>query len=188
MKENKLPQRKSPRARWLQYNEGLYFITVCTHERKHSFGEIYNGQMEMTEIGRFLASTLENASIHQSYIKVLQYVVMPNHFHAIIDVVGTRHNVSVNEESTNTKTDTACRVPTREERTKNGIKSHRLPLLSTFVGSLKSAVTKYAHEMGLSFAWQPRYHDHFIRGVKDGNNISTYIENNVANWDKDCFY
>lgn len=196
---NKLPQRKSPRAQWLEYNEGVYFVTVCTGERQHFFGKICNGKMEMTEIGEFLHSALENASSHQVYIKVLQYVVMPNHFHAIIDVVGTRHAVSDNRnESVNTDkaytadtayiADTACRVPTREERTENGIKCHRLPLLSTFIGSLKSAVTKYAHEHGLEFAWQPRYHDHAIRGVEDGNNISTYIENNVANWEKDCFY
>lgn len=41
---------------------------------------------------------------------------------------------------------------------------------------------------GLEFAWQPRYHDHKIRGVQDGNNISDYIENNVYNWESDCFY
>ena len=187
---NKLPQRKTPRARWLEYNEGTYFVTVCTGEHRHFFGEIREGKMEMTEIGKYLSSALENASSHQSYIEVLQYVVMPNHFHAIIDVVGTRHAVSVNNRSKDAGciTDTACRVPTAEDRTEKGIKCHRLPLLSTFIGSLKSAVTKYAHEHGLEFAWQPRYHDHAIRGVEDRNNISTYIENNVANWKKDCFY
>ena len=192
--ENKLPQRKSPRAQWLEYNEGIYFVTVCTKGRLHSFGEIRDGKMVMTEVGKFLSSALKNASLHQPYIKVLQYVVMPNHFHAIIDVVGTRRAVSTTEPPTdmhchkNTNTDTACRVPTREERMEKGLKCHRLPLLSTFIGSLKSAVTRYAHERGQEFAWQPRFHDHAIRGIEDGNNISTYIENNVANWEKDCFF
>ena len=194
--ENKLPQRKSPRAQWLEYNEGMYFVTVCTKGRLHSFGEIRDGKMEMTKIGDFLNATLKNASLRQSYAKVLQYVVMPNHFHAIIDIVGTRHAVSATEPPINMlcqknadmDADTACRVPTREERIEKGLKCHRLPLLSTFIGSLKSAVTKYAHECGQEFVWQPRFHDHAIRGVEDGNNISAYIENNVANWEKDCFF
>ena len=34
----------------------------------------------------------------------------------------------------------------------------------------------------------PRYHDHVIRNINDYNNISTYIENNIANWYTDCFF
>jgi REP element-mobilizing transposase RayT len=129
---------------------------------------------------------------------------MPNHFHAIINIVGTRRAVSVenttdgnvgtlraaseNNDCNDDNADTARRVPTIEERLTKGIGIHRLPLLSTFIGSLKSAVTKYAHECGIPFAWQPRYHDHAIRDWKDNNNISQYIENNVMNWEKDCFY
>lgn len=201
---NKLPQRKSPRAQWLEYNEGTYFVTVCTNERQHSFGEIRDGRMEMTGIGLFLVNELEHISLHHSHINVLQYVVMPNHFHAIIEIVGMQRAASANVNLTIPdiahgtdaarradaahKTDAARSVPTGEERLKGCKKGSVRPLLSTFIGSLKSAVTRYAHECGQKFAWQPRYHDHVIRGVEDGNNIATYIENNVANWEKDCFF
>ena len=197
------PQRKSPRADWLAYNEGRYFVTVCTRDHRHCFGEIENGVMTMTTVGRCLDEELKNATSHQSYIRVLQHVVMPNHFHAIVEVdsgdanvVGTRHGVSAenvdNANGNNVGTqhdasvdntdiaDASCRVPTK--------KGYKLPKLSFFIGSLKSAVTKYAHECGIPFAWQPRYHDHAIRDWKDNNNISQYIENNVMNWEKDCFY
>ena len=79
-------------------------------------------------------------------------------------------------------------VPTIDDRVTNGLKSSQRPLLSTFIGSLKSAITKYAHECKLEFAWQSRYHDHYIRGVEDMNHISQYIEGNVLHWEKDCFY
>ena len=194
------PQRKSPRADWLAYNEGRYFVTVCTRDHRHCFGKIENGVMTMTKVGRCLDEELKNATSHQSYIRVLQHVVMPNHFHAIVEVdsgdcrdaarrvrenvdnangnnVGTQHDASV--ESVD-NADASCRVPTK--------KGYKLPKLSFFIGSLKSAVTKYAHECGIPFAWQPRYHDHAIRDWKDNNNISQYIENNVMNWEKDCFY
>ena len=80
-----------------------------------------------------------------------------------------------------------CRVPTHEERVENGIQNHKRPLLSTYIGSLKSAITKYAHTINSKFKWQQRYHDHAIRGTKDRNIISQYIENNPVNWDCDCF-
>ena len=168
----KLPQRKSPRAKWLDYNEGEYFVTICTHNWIHYFGEIADGKMQLSQIGLFLTECLENTKKHHPHINILQYVVMPNHFHAIIDIE---------------QTDTACRVPTHEERVENGIQNHKRPLLSTYIGSLKSAITKYAHTINSKFKWQQRYHDHAIRGTKDRNNISQYIENNPVNWDCDCF-
>ena len=168
----KLPQRKSPRAKWLDYNDGQYFVTVCTHNWIHYFGEIVDGNMQLSQIGLYLTECLENTQKHQPYINILQYVVMPNHFHAIIDIE---------------QTDKACRVPTCEERIENGIQHFGLPLLSTYIGSLKSAVTKYAHTVNSKFTWQKRYYDHAIRGTDDRNNISRYIENNVTSWDCDCF-
>ena len=89
------PQRKSPRADWLAYNEGRYFVTVCTRDHRHCFGEIENGVMTMTKVGMYLDNELKNATSRHPHIEIVQYVVMPNHFHAIINIVGTRRAVSV---------------------------------------------------------------------------------------------
>ena len=180
-----IKQRKSPRAQWLKYNYGIYFVTICTKEHKQYFGKIRNGEITLSPIGKFLDETLKNASIHQPYIEILQYVVMPNHIHAIIEIdeslVGTLHAASSEHtEKKNANTDAACYVPTN--------KGYKRSLLSVFIGSLKSSVTKYARESNIDFAWQLRYHDHAIRGVDDGNKISDYILNNIANWEKDCFF
>ena len=43
--EQKLPQRKTPRAQWIEYNTGIYFVTVCTQNFIHYFGEISNGEI-----------------------------------------------------------------------------------------------------------------------------------------------
>ena len=111
--------RKSPRAKWLEYNEGLYFITVCTHKREHYFGEIIDAEMHLSPIGKYLYEELENASVHHPHINILQFVVMPNHFHAIVDV-----------------TNAARCVPTIDRMT-NGLKSSQRPLLSTYIGSFE---------------------------------------------------
>ena len=49
-----LPKRKSPRAQWIEYNAGLYFITICTHNWVHYFGEIKFGKIYLTELGEDL--------------------------------------------------------------------------------------------------------------------------------------
>lgn len=83
--------RKYPRAKWHDYNMGTYFVTVCTHNRVHYFGEIKEGKITHTEIGAYLCRAIEEISLHYPEATVDRYVVMPNHFHAIITIVWSRH-------------------------------------------------------------------------------------------------
>ena len=153
--DEKLYHRKNPRAQGVNYKEGLFFVTICTKEHRHYLGEIHDGKMTFSKVGDYLENELLHASSHHSHIEVLQYVVMPNHFHAIVQIDNSQEKNSS---------------------------------LSSYIGSLKAAITRYAHQCGVDFAWQGRFHDHAIRGVEDCNNISQYIENNVLNWEKDCFF
>ena len=164
--------RKSPRAKWIEYNEGIYFITICTLHKKHYFGEIANAEMRLSSIGEFVYNELENVTQRHEHISIPQFVVMPNHIHAVVVI--------------DTPTHQRC-VPTCDERVERCITSKQRPLLSAYVGMLKSVVTKYARKIGVPFAWQSRYHDHAIRGIYDGNRISEYIDNNILRWDMDCF-
>jgi len=59
--------------------------------------------------------------------------------------------------------------------------------LSVAIGGIKSAVTKFANENGMDFAWQTRFHDRIIRDQIGMNRIVHYIENNPAMWDNDCY-
>ena len=185
--EKTFPQRKSPRASWLDYNEGEYFITVCTQDKIHYFGEIVNDMMCFSSIGAFLDDQLKDVKVHHPHVEIITHTIMPNHFHAIvrIDSVGSLDNNS----------DAIHRVPTGVERMsyrvgeKKAVLGRRnIPLLSTFVGLLKAAVSRHASKKGIQFGWQSRYHDHTIRSVEERNHIAQYINNNVLNWSKDCFY
>ena len=109
------PQRKSPRASWIEYNGGTYFITICTHNKQHYFGSIQNEEIKLSLIGKILAEELNQVSTHYPYIELLQYVVMPNHFHALVNIVDVSH-----------QTDAARCVPT-EVRFNKELKEKRLP-------------------------------------------------------------
>ena len=77
--------RKSPRATWHKYNGGEYFITICTKNRIHYFGEIVDGETQLTPIGGFLKSQLENTqTIQKGDVEIPIYVIMPDHVHFIV--------------------------------------------------------------------------------------------------------
>ncbi len=181
MENSTLPIRKSPRAAWLGYNDGNYFVTVCTKDKAHYFGEVVDDTMCFTPIGTFLDNELRSNAFHHPDVLVRCFVVMPNHFHAI---------VKVTSEALPCNADAPRRVPTREERLSVRVGTNcqcANAVFSSFIGQLKSAVIRFARREALDFAWLPRYHDHLIRGPHDGNRIAEYIEHNVMNWATDCF-
>lgn len=57
--------RKTPRANFLDYEDGDYFITICTRDRKHYFGKIINGTMMLSDIGKFAQQQLNDASMYK---------------------------------------------------------------------------------------------------------------------------
>lgn len=168
--------RKTPRANFLDYNDGYYFITICTRDKCHYFGEIYDNQMHYSEIGAYCDAQLANADSFNKYVKMLVYTIMPNHIHAIVRVQSDE-GMAGNVEQ---------RSPNPYYRA-NPDSQRYVSALSRYVSSFKGAVTKYAKSKNIVFGWQNRFHDHYIRGLHDESKIYEYIINNVFNWDGDCF-
>jgi REP element-mobilizing transposase RayT len=192
-----LPQRKSPRARWHNYTGADYFVTFCTKNRELFFGDVVDGQMELSEIGKWaLAQIEQTAIIRQNDVEIPMYVVMPNHIHLIVvsnRVVPCRDasnaspdnmpdNISADARG---ETDARGAADARRASLRFGPQSGNLP---SVVRGIKSAVTKYAIEHDIPFAWQSRYHDHIVRNQLEMNRIADYIENNPMRWELDRFY
>ena len=222
---NNLPQRKSPRARWHDYTGADYFVTFCTKNRELYFGDVVDGQMVLSEIGKWAVIQIEQtAIIRQNDVEIPMFVVMPNHVHLIVvynRVVPCRdasnasepemddasnasayemvnasepEMVSICRDASNVSTDNSsnnvfggARVETdaRGASLQFGPQSGNLP---SVIRGIKSAVTKYAIEHDIPFAWQSRYHDHIIRNQLEMNRIADYIENNPLRWELDRFY
>ena len=80
---------QSARAQWWDYGwNGSYFITICTHEKEHYFGEIVDGGMVLSDIGKIAQTEwLKTFGIRPDMnLWMGEYVIMPNHFHAIIGI------------------------------------------------------------------------------------------------------
>ena len=177
------PCRKYPRADFHDYNGGMYFVTVCTHDKCHYFGKIDDGKMILSKTGKALDEALRGCHEHFPDVEIPLFVVMPNHFHAIICVSSASdtyrpHNHGRLNQLARLAVAT-CGDPT--------LVTHHGSRLAAVVVAIKSAVTRFARCNNIEFNWQNRYHDHIIRGNHDSNKITKYIKNNVARWADDCY-
>jgi len=180
----RIPSARHPH--WDYRWAGAYFITICTHNRIHYFGEIENGAMQLSQVGVIADIFWYEIPHHAKNVELGAFVVMPNHIHGILILTGDDDdNVDVN---VNVETGHALSLPITDktiaqQRFQNIGKNS----VSSIVGSYKSAVTKHANRLGYEFAWQTRFHDHIIRDKTSFEKISNYIINNPANWQDDQF-
>jgi putative transposase len=159
---------------WDYRTRGWYFVTICSHNRTHIFGEVVHGHVELSMLGLIATSELQNLPAHYSNVQIDASVVMPNHLHALIMIDG-QHCFSP-------------RVSTMPsiETAPSGCSSPRPGSLSSVVRSYKAGVTRRGRESGLTLpVWQPRFHDHILRGDGTIAAVRDYIRNNPANWAKD---
>lgn len=168
---------------WNYGSPGLYFVTICTKNREHYFGEIEKGEMILNELGRFVHSEWEKSTVMRPDMNLGlgAFVAMPNHFHGIL-IIGE------NEHNTDPRRDAMHRVSTHNMQSTLNKFGPQSKNLSSIMRGFKSSVTRQARKLNIEFGWQPRYHDHIIRSYEEFIRISNYIINNPANWKEDKFY
>jgi REP element-mobilizing transposase RayT len=94
-KFNNLYRIPSARLESFDYGSaGMYFITICTKNRKQYFGNIYKDVLNLSELGSVVNSEwLKSPEIRSDMnIKLGEFVVMPNHFHAVLTIGGNNYN------------------------------------------------------------------------------------------------
>jgi REP element-mobilizing transposase RayT len=186
--QNKYRISSARLASWDYSSNGRYFITVCTKKRNDYFGQIINGEMQLSEIGKIARQCWMEIPDHFLFVNLDEFVVMPNHMHGIIiidtpvmngGIVETGHALSL------------LRRPPRQlpqQQYHPRFRNQGKNSISSMVGSCKSAVTKWCNENHISFGWQTRFHDHIIRDDNEFERIRNYIMNNPANWEMDKFF
>ncbi len=180
--------RRSIRLRGYDYTQpGAYFVTLCTHDRAHLFGDVVDGIMVLNPYGEIVRDEWFKTAEIRPYVRLdeTEFVVMPNHVHGIIwivdddDVVGARRRRAPKWR----------RAPTSGP----GVTLERFgaPVsgsIPTIVRAFKSAATKRINALrGTPGApvWQRKYHEHIIHTEDDVNQIRQYIANNPLPWELD---
>ena len=172
-----------PSARLQNWDYGwhaTYFVTICTQNRECYFGDIIDGEMQLSEIGKIIETEwLKTFEMRPDMnLQMGEFVVMPNHFHAIITIGENEYNI---ERGVQRGRDAMHCVSTKNEfgpQSKN---------LASIIRGFKSGVTTNARNIHADFAWQPRFHEHIIRNNESFEKIKLYIIENPLKWRDDKF-
>ena len=89
--------RRSIRLKGYDYSQaGAYFITLCTHNREHLFGEVVGGNMILNEYGKVASNEWFKTPEIRPHVALDVFVIMPNHLHGIIIINGRGESHSPN--------------------------------------------------------------------------------------------
>jgi len=168
-----IKSRKNIRLRHYDYSQaGLYFITICIQQHKCLLGNIDDGVMILNNAGKETSQCwLEITNFFPSVI-LHQHVIMPNHLHGIIELLGA-------------PLASRTRAPTRDA-----------PTVGDVIGGFKSISTN-RYIKGVNHSgwtpfdkklWQRNYHEHIIRNEESLLQIIEYIDNNPLRWQLDKYY
>jgi len=81
--------RRSIRLKGYDYTQpGAYFVTICTQDRACLFGEVVNGEMRRNAAGQMVLEVWNELPRYYRGVDIDAFVVMPNHVHGIIILVG----------------------------------------------------------------------------------------------------
>lgn len=194
--------RRSIRLKGYDYSKaGLYFITICVQHRAYLFGHIANGEMILNDAGRMVENEWLNLKTRFPNIELHEYVVMPNHFHGILEIVGATLVVAQNDSVAPVGVSLVDTQNTQnDDDADKGQPQGIAPTAGKTVGDMMDAfksITTVEYIRGVKNLgwkrfdgklWQRNYYEHNIRNEKSYETISEYILNNPAKWQDDKFY
>ena len=190
---------------WDYGSNGAYFITICTKNREHYFGEIIDAPpvetpnlgvstMQLSEMGQLAEKYWLEIPTHFPFIELGNFVVMPNHTHGIL-IIDKWNAPSVAYVPPVASVPPVLSVETPKlgvstTTTKNGGKNDKWKpeTIGVIINQYKRMVTINARKIHIDFNWQSRFHDHIIRNADSFETIQNYITNNPSNWNNDKFY
>jgi len=160
---------------------GAYFITICTKNREHYFGEIENGEMRLSEIGHIAEQEwIKTFDMRPDMnIQMGEFVVMPNHFHAIIIIGENEYNQRDDDGDDHRCCRDAMHCVSTSSQPHNNPKPHYIPMATTETPMTTTTTppqtqcvpTKQPHEINAPknrFGPQSKNLASIIRGFKIG--------------------
>lgn len=164
--------RRSIRLPEYDYTEpGAYFITICAYGRQCVFGEIVGGEMILNKWGEVASGEWIKTEQIRSGVRIDEFVVMPNHLHAILLIDACRG--------------TMHRAPTETWEQFGKPVSSSVP---TIVRSYKASVTRQINRSRQTPwlpVWQRNYYEHIIRSEDGLHLVRQYICENPLRWETD---
>lgn len=178
--------RHSIRLKGYDYSsQGAYFVTLCCENRQHRFGEISESKIELTPCGQIATEWMENLPTKFPTIEIDEYIIMPDHIHAIISIRTGNHRGCPNIDGQSKE---PLNIDANRTGTPRGCPDTPPPTIGQIIGAYKSLVAndclKWHKERNLQMGklWQRNYYEHIIRDEQAYENIRNYIRTNPERW------
>ena len=180
--------RRSIRLRGYDYSQpGAYYITICTEDNKCWLGEVVWGQMKENDAGRMVDGVWTSIPARFPTAQLDEYSVMPNHFHGIIQIVGSPL-VGARDRRVGARgrpdEHPKMSAPTNRAPTRGA------PTFGDIVGAFKSITTdeyirgvqEDAWPRFTGRLWQRNFYEHIVRDEDELQKIRDYIRRNPLMW------
>jgi len=179
--------RRSIRLKGYDYSRaGLYFITICCQDRVCRFGDVVDGEMVLNDAGRIAHNEWMKTTEIRNNVALGEFVVMPNHIHGIIRILGRDELHSPDNKT-----------PKQDDNKNNLTLRSPSQTIGAIIRGYKSSVTKQINNLGDNGMgvfntpqqlWQRNYWERIIRNEKSYQRIADYIVNNPGKWHSDNFF
>jgi REP element-mobilizing transposase RayT len=190
--------RKPLRLSYYNYSaNGAYFVTICTKNREHYFGEIKNDKMHLSGFGHLAKKYWEEIPNHFEDARLDIFVIMPNHIHGIVflenEIDGGDVGAIINRQKNQIRADDIGQNTKEKKKLSQSnvgdadlrpLPNRTKELLPLIIHQFKSSVTRQGKRFfpHLPFGWQRSYHDRVIRNETELEEIREYIINNPLKW------
>ena len=180
------------RLREYDYSQdGAYSVTICTDWRKHLFGRVTVGRMELNAVGQAVEQAWQGLPEHYPHVELDVFVVMPDHVHGIVVFVGGEvvpgmglDSVSkLGSATVGSRPEEAGLKPARtQDEAPTKVRRHGL---SEVVRGFKTYSGRRVNGLrgtpGVA-VWQRGYYEHVVRNEEDMNRIRQYFQENPLRW------
>jgi REP element-mobilizing transposase RayT len=174
--------RRSIRLKGYDYSQqGGYYMTIVTQNRECLFGYVADGKMVLNDAGTMIEKWYFELENKFTDIQCDKYIVMPNHFHAIIYNVGADLCVCpINKSGEH---------HSGEHHSGEHIGSPLPKIIQWFKTMATNEYIRGVNQNGWQpfngKLWQRNYWEHIIRDENELNHIREYIINNPLKWESD---
>jgi len=133
-------------------------VTICSHARRCVFGEIIDETVHLHPTGHIVQAVWRNLPNHFTGVALDEFIVMPNHIHAIVVLTGERAGAM-----------------------------NRAPTLGEVIRGFKarSSVERRKSLGDNAVLWQRNYFEHVVRNDADLSRVREYIADNPRRWAED---
>ena len=192
----KIHHRRSIRLKDYDYSQpGLYFVTIVTQNREYLFGEIRDDEMVLNDAGVMVEKWFNE--LENKFLDIQRHtmVVMPNHFHCIVQNVGADLRVCPGNSADDAKNKRNSGKPNQGEHTGSEFKQGEhigspLPVVVQWFKTMTTneyirGVKNKNWQRFNGKLWQRNYWEHIIRNENEYQQIVEYILQNPKKWAMD---